>query len=65
MNFPDTNKQRQPLSDKFGENAELLAKKIGEINWRLFAKVWAFGLSILAITLFVIVASVKLAVSIF
>lgn len=61
MRFPQTNKISQPVSEVFGENAKTLETHLLNLNWRVWFKSWAYGLIILCVTLFSIVASVRLA----
>jgi len=63
--FPDTNKISQPLNDKFGDTVKQFEGKVETINFVLWLKIWASILVITCVTLFSIVASVKLAFYLF
>jgi len=62
MHLPPGNKIKQP---DFGNNAEILAERMLAINWKRVAVIWFYLVSMLAVTLFVIVAAVRLAFILF
>lgn len=65
MKFPSTNKLHKKFSEQFGENAKLLEERIASLNWKVWAKAYAIGLSVFLATLFLIIATVRLANKLF
>ncbi len=63
MKFPTTNKFRR--DEKFGENAKLLEKLLDRKDFKKMVKSYFVLLSIFLITIFSIIVTVELALSIF
>lgn len=61
MKFPSTNKIP---SEPFGDNIKALEEMSKEIDWNRAMKMYFIGLGVVALTLFVIVFAVNLAISI-
>ena len=65
MSLPDSNRHKKDIKEEFGENAKLLEEQLASINWKVFAKAWAVGLSAVCITVFAILFFARLAFIIF
>jgi len=65
MNFPPTNKLNEGLPEAVESSAELLQEHLKKVDYRLFTKAYFYGLGVLLITLFSIIATVRLAINIF
>ena len=65
MKLPETNKIHQDkLEEKFGANADLLLKKLNEVEWKNLIKYYFFALGIFLVSLFCIIAVIRLGLKI-
>lgn len=65
MKFPHTNKLEDGLPEAIQSSAELLDEHLKKVDYKLFAKAYFIGLGIFLITLFSIIATVRIAMHIF
>lgn len=65
MNFPKTNKLNEGLPEAVQSSAEILQEHLKKINYKLFVKTYFYALGIFLITLFSVIATVRLALKVF
>ena len=65
MNFPPTNKLNEGIPEAVESSAELLQEHLKKIDYKFLVRTYFLGLGIFLITLFSIIATVRLANSLF
>lgn len=65
MNFPPTNKLNEGLPETVESSAEILQEHLKKVDYRFLIKTYFLGLGIFLITLFTIIATFRLANSLF
>lgn len=65
MNFPHANKLNEGLPEEIISSAKNLEDHLNKINWQVFAIAYLYGLGFLLVTLFTIIATIRLAIKLF
>ena len=65
MNFPHTNKLNEGLPEQVESSAELLQEHLKKVDYKYLARIYFYGLGIFLITLFSIIATIRLAIKLF
>ena len=61
--FPKTNKQA--INETVGDNAKMLEESVKTVNWRLLTRAYLNVLGLVLVTIFSLIITVRLALSIF
>lgn len=61
MQFPKTNRIKQDLNERFGENAILIEEHLKKINWKFYLKLYAALYGIGVASIFVLIISIRVA----
>jgi hypothetical protein len=61
MNFPPTNKLNDGLPEVIESSAELLQEHLKKVDYKFLSKAYLYVLGLLLITLFSVIATVRLA----
>mgnify|MGYP001008694146 CR=1 FL=1 len=65
MEFPRSNKIRQELPEKIGENAKRLEEIISAADWKKIGKFLAIGYAAILIAVFLMLVVIRFAFAIF
>lgn len=61
MNFPHTNKLNEGLPEAVESSAELLQEHLKKVDYKFLARAYFYVLGLILITLFSVIATVRLA----
>jgi hypothetical protein len=65
MDMPQSNRLLKGVPEAIKGNAEMLQEHLSKLDYKLFLRAYFIGLGIFVITLFSIIATIRLAISLF